>query len=267
MKTTNKSKKIRIMTIVLIILFAVLAALAVIAIVRRIIYQNQLKLQENIYDNLRIEAPSSSSGTVASPIHDFDELAAENPDIYSYITVPGTQVDYPVLQNKERDYYLNRNLELSQGYPACLYTNPENAKDYSDYITVIYGHNMKNKTMFGSLHSYDDEAFFKENNTFEIETRDALYKYQIFAAVNYNDDYIPQYYNVKSYDSVSSFITSMKEEGTKKTPDYFDTENEPSDGDKIVVLSTCIGGQDDRRLLVVGKLVDTVMYSSGSMTN
>lgn len=130
MKTTNKSKKIRIMKIVLIILIAVLAALAVIAIVRRIIYQNQLKLQENIYD-----------------------------------------------------------------------------------------------------------------------------------------DYIPQYYNVKSYDSVSSFITSMKEEGTKKTPDYFDTENEPSDGDKIVVLSTCIGGQDDRRLLVVGKLVDTVMYSSGSMTN
>lgn len=74
MKTTNKSKKIRIMKIVLIILIAVLAALAVIAIVRRIIYQNQLKLQENIYDNLRIEAPSSSSGTVASPIHDFDEL-------------------------------------------------------------------------------------------------------------------------------------------------------------------------------------------------
>lgn len=97
--------------------------------------------------------------------------------------------------------------------------------------------------------------------------RRIIYQNQLKLQENIYDDYIPQYYNVKSYDSVSSFITSMKEEGTKKTPDYFDTENEPSDGDKIVVLSTCIGGQDDRRLLVVGKLVDTVMYSSGSMTN
>lgn len=264
----EKKKSKKIIRNIIIAALIIICAFLIFCLVRFFIYQYGLSQKENEFEDLRVEDLSAYEGNSSnSPVHDFDALQKENSDIYAYLVVDGTKVDYPVLQNAQNDYYLDKNLDLSVGYPACIYTNPVNSKDFSDNITVIYGHNMKNKTMFGSLHSYDDEDFFKANNKFEIETPEALYSYQIFAAVNYNDDLITSYYPPSQTNSISKFVTSMREEGTKKTPDYFDDSVEVTDSDKIVVLSTCIGGQDDRRLLVVGKLIDTVSYSGITSTD
>ena len=95
---------------------------------------------------------------------DWASLYAENKDIYAWIYIPGTQVDYPVLQSTSDDtYYLNHNIDGSYGKPGCIYTEKINSKDFTNYNTVLYGHNMKNGEMFGCLHDYEDKTFFDEN--------------------------------------------------------------------------------------------------------
>ena len=101
------------------------------------------------------ETEESTEETViyCDPVYDFGQLHEQNEDIYAWIVVPGTQVDYPLLQSETDNYYLDYNLDHSKGYPGCIYTNQCNRKDFSDYNTVLYGHNMKNGSMFGSIHS------------------------------------------------------------------------------------------------------------------
>ncbi|MBQ9625293.1 MAG: class B sortase, partial [Clostridia bacterium] len=113
---------------------------------------------------------------------DFEALKKENPDIYAWIEIPGTVIDYPMLQSgadKAEDYYLNHNLDYSAGYPGCIYTQRRNKQDFSDPDTVIYGHNMKNDTMFGILNEYKNKDFFTEHNQIIIYTPEKTYKYRI----------------------------------------------------------------------------------------
>ena len=96
---------------------------------------------------------------------DWEELKSENPDIYAWIYIPGTNVDYPILQHPdEKSYYLDHNIDGSEGYPGCIYTQNVNSKDWMDPNTVIYGHNMNDGSMFHDLHKFEDNAFFDENS-------------------------------------------------------------------------------------------------------
>lgn len=84
---------------------------------------------------------------------DFAALWEQNEDVYAWITVPGTLVDYPVLQHPSDDeYYLHHTIDHVEGLPGSIYSETVNAKDFTDMNTILYGHNMKNDTMFGSLH-------------------------------------------------------------------------------------------------------------------
>ena len=100
---------------------------------------------------------------------DFAALQEENSDVYAWIYVPGTNVDYPVLQHPEDDtYYLEHNMDGSKGLPGCIYSESVNTKDFTDPNTVLYGHNMKNGSMFASLHNFEDQQVFEENPYFYI---------------------------------------------------------------------------------------------------
>ena len=167
------------------------------------------------------------------PVYDFGQLHEQNEDIYAWIVVPGTQVDYPLLQSGTDNYYLDYNLDHSKGYPGCIYTNQCNRKDFSDYNTVLYGHNMKNLSMFGSLKKYKTEDFYKDHQFFTIYTSECAYRYQIFA-----------YYDVPETDEVytvgfapdetfQKFIDKMKQKS------YDDTGVNVTKDDHIMTLSTC----------------------------
>ncbi len=191
-------------------------------------------------------------------MHDFAVLKETNQDVYAWITMPDTKVDYPILQSETDNKYLDTNIDGSSGFPGCIYTNVCNSKDFDDYITVVYGHNMKNGDMFGSLHNFNDATFFDDYGTFTVETPDRLLTYSLYAAVNYNDKLIPAYYDVKSVAGRDEFIKSLEEcRGNSKT--HFSDDMEISGEDKVLVLSVCIKGQDDRRYLIVAKLDSQVM--------
>lgn len=123
---------------------------------------------------------------------DFTDLQENtSADIYAWIYIPDTKIDYPVLQHPtDNSYYLNYNLDGSKGYPGCIYTEDYNAKDFSDVNTVIYGHNMKNGTMFAGLHQYGDSEFFAEHPYIYIYTPEKLFAYEVFASYEAGNEHI-----------------------------------------------------------------------------
>ena len=112
---------------------------------------------------------------------DFAAAQAANPDVYAWIWIPGTNIDYPILQSESEDdaYYLNHTIEKKEGLPGTIYTEKYNAKDFTSPVTVVYGHNMKNGSMFADLHKFEDKAFFDANPYVYIYLPDRTIKYRI----------------------------------------------------------------------------------------
>lgn len=232
------------------------------------IKQNIIKLEDlTVQVTLDTEseakpAAAETEGTTAiqpKPKHDFDALKQTNGDVYAWISIPDTQVDYPVLQSTEDNKYLDTNIDGTSGYPGCIYSNVCNSREFDDYITVLYGHNMKSGEMFGSLHNFDEEDFFREFETYTVETEKAQFTYSVYAVVNYNDKLIPAYYDVKSASDRDAFLESL-EECRENSITYFSDEIEIAGDDKVLVLSVCISGQENRRFLVVSKLEEELLY-------
>lgn len=189
---------------------------------------------------------------------DFDALHEQNKDIYAWIEVPGTDINYPILQSKTENYYLNRNLDGSSGLPGRIYTNACNEKDFSSYHTVIYGHNMKNGTMFAGLHKFEDKTFFDENQKIIIYTQDGeMLTYQIYTATAYSDAYLTSAFDPSTSEGMLLFIDSIKSGENAGGKQNIREDMKITSKDKLLTLSTCIAGQDDKRYLVIGVLQPT----------
>ena len=213
---------------------------------------------EETYQEIRKETKKETKQKAA---HDFEQLQKQNADIYAWIQVPNTKVDYPVLQSEEDNFYLSRDINKQNSKPGSIYSNSCNSKDMEDAITILYGHDMKAHTMFGSLHLFDDPEFFEENETILVETPQELRTYSIYGVFNYNDNYIPSVFSVTEAQGAQDFIDSLEEcakEGDKLT--HVRQGETLTADDKILVLSTCISGQDDRRFLVVAELTNRDKY-------
>lgn len=218
-------------------------------------YQNQQRMEElqkmgRLLSDVEVavELPEE----VVIPI-DFAEVRKENEDIIAWLEVPETEVDYPILQSKpemEEDFYLEHNLDGSGGYPGCIYIQKSNEADFSDAVTVVYGHNMKNGSMFAGLHSYENREFFDTNNEFHIYTPTTAQTYRVIAAVNYDDRLIPAVYNYFASDvDVSRFLGDIYAlgEGAKN---HLDTEVQLDPSMHYVVLSTCTANSSSRWLVI-----------------
>ena len=186
---------------------------------------------------------------------DFEQLVSEvNEDIYAWIYIPGTLVDYPMVRHPtEESYYLNRNLDGSSGYPGCIYVDPINAADFSDPNTVIYGHNMKDDSMFGSLHEYRDRQFFDENRYLYIYTPEKTLVYEIFAAYEYSDIHLIYSFDLSNPEIFQTYLDQIFDilYMTANIAEDIEVTSE----EHIVTLSTCIGGKDTMRYLVQGVLI------------
>lgn len=186
---------------------------------------------------------------------DFEMLKEWNPDIYAWITVPGTNIDYPVLQKSDTEdlydnYYLDHTVDLEEGLPGAIYSQPVNQKDFMDSVTVLYGHNMKNGEMFTGLHEFENRDFFDKNRQIFIYTPNGVLTYEIFAAVDFSDALIPYEYSFSDSAQLQNYIKDVK-----NCAGNFQEGVSVSANDKILTLSTCYSGQDDRRLLIEAVLI------------
>lgn len=179
---------------------------------------------------------------------DWPSLYAENKDIYAWIYIPGTQVDYPVLQSASDDtYYLNHNIDGSYGKPGCIYTEKINSKDFTNYNTVLYGHNMKNGEMFGCLHDYEDKTFFDENPYVYVYTEEKTYVYEIFAAYTATNAHILNTNDFSTQEGFADYLDNVVY--NKALTGNFRNDTRVTSDNRIITLSTCTSNSSKRWLV------------------
>lgn len=200
------------------------------------------------------EAAVQISATYQSPV-DFAKLQKQNPDIYCWLTVPGTEIDYPVLQNAEDDnLYMYHNADRQEDKNGALFTEHEyNTKTFTDPVTIIYGHHMKSGAMFGSLQQvYADE--FEAHRDVVVYTPEAELHYRVFAAVPYGNRHILYYYDqFRTLETMREFAEEILD--TRAIGATVDESLTVEEGDRFLVLSTCLQGNNTKRFLVIGKLM------------
>ena len=179
-----------------------------------------------------------------------EELVAlweQNKDVIGALSIPGTDIHYPILQHPSvDDYYLNVCFDGTEGLPGSIYTNAVEGKAFSTFNTVIYGHNMADGSYFGSLRQYNDAAFLAEHREIDIYTPTRAHRYDVIAVVTYDDRYITDFYNDERAGDRAAFLQSLQDFGAVIPADA----SVSVDG-HIITLSTCIGGMPDKRLLIV----------------
>jgi sortase B len=184
----------------------------------------------------------------------FKKLNRKNPDFAAWIIIPGTKVDYPVMRaNKSKpEFYLHRNFDGEYSASGALFMPYicDPAKP-SDNI-IIYGHNMRSGTMFGSLRKYEDKDFADKHSLIKFGTSEGRAKYRIaivFAeSVGTGEDTEFRYYNVSDFDSEEEFnryITDAKDR------QLYETGERPKYGDKLLTLSTCEYTHRNGRLVII----------------
>lgn len=187
----------------------------------------------------------------------FDELMEINHDIYAWIYIPNTAVDYPVVQSildGDDTFYLDHNIYRDYQFSGSIYSETQNSTRFDDPVTVLYGHNMLNGTMFASLHNFEDEDFFNENNTIFIFTQDKVLTYFIYAAYTFDDRHILNSYNMADKDVFREYLDSTLEPRSYNC--HIREGVELSTDDRILTLSTCSNGGGNTRYLVQGVKVD-----------
>ncbi len=179
----------------------------------------------------------------------------DNRDIVGYVNIPGTTVDYPVLQSEDNAYYLNRDINKNYTSAGWIFLDYENNIEKDDWNTIIYGHNMRADVMFHSLRYYTDPDYFKEHPYVTFNTLYEEYTWEIFSFYKTDTDF---YYIQAIFRDYNEFFRLAKE---MKSRSMYDTGVELKYGDRVLTLSTCTGesGKDTRfvvnaRLIKVNKI-------------
>lgn len=198
-----------------------------------------------------VEEPEEPEMPYVSPI-DWEELYKQNEHIYAWLSMPDVDIEYPVLRSGEdqpEDFYLGHNLDDSAGYPGCIYTQLTNEPDLNDVVTVVYGHNMKNGSMFHNLHEYAEEDFWKEHTTFTIYLPEGEKHYRIFAVKQMDNRLIPYYYHYfAEAKDLDDFLEDVAVQ--RLDVDHYDSSVEVDYDSHVVVLSTCTNYGDGRWLVI-----------------
>ena len=188
---------------------------------------------------------------------DWEELHSQNEDIYAWICIADTKIDYPILQHpSELDHYLDYNIDGSKGYPGCIYSQFVNSKDFTDFNTVLYGHNMKNGTMFAGLHKFEDSEYFADHPYIYVYTEDKVFGYRIFASYTFSSIHLIMGFDLSDENVRQIYIDNIR--SLEGLTDNIDDSIEVDTDSRLLTLTTCIANQADKRYNVAGVLVSEI---------
>lgn len=172
-----------------------------------------------------------------------EELKKENEDIIGWIRFDKIDsLSYPILYSGDNDTYLRTDIYGNNTIAGCIFMEGKNHPDFKDCHTILYGHNMKNESMFGSLKNYKTEGFYKEHQYFTIYTGEAAYRYRIFAYRDVPEEDAVYTVGFVKDDTFGEFADQMKRGS------YIETRIEVSKEDQVITLSTC--STKDNRFVV-----------------
>ena len=206
----------------------------------------------NTYTHIAKEAvlsPSAQETAETLPRHDFAKLQTINPDTIGWIYMADSVVDYPVVQAKNNEYYLNHLFDGSPHRAGAVYMDSSNDKNFTDKNTILYGHHMKDGSMFHDIAAFNDPQWAKTHQEITIETPDAVYRLEPFAGI-VGDGHST--YVQTSFASEEEFMQYVQDKIEHST---FASDVVIQPEDQIVTLSTCIYVVDDGRYALFCKLI------------
>lgn len=185
---------------------------------------------------------------------DLVSLQEQNPDIYAWLEIPGLVVDYPVLQSPgeddpDQEYYLHHTKDREESVYGSIFTQNYNQKDFADFLTVIYGHNMKDATMFGSLSLYEDPDFFQNHRKIYVYLPEATLEYEVLAAYPVESVHLLYNFDITNVKACRRYLKKMERQSAQGRFDEALFENLTEES-HILALSTCYHGDPNYRFLV-----------------
>lgn len=182
------------------------------------------------------------------PNLDWAALQAVNTDVIGWLDMRAIDISYPIAQGEDNDYYLHRTIEKTYNFAGSIFLDYENNKDFTDCNSIVYGHNMKNQSMFGKLKKYLEQETYDSEPYFWISTPNGAHLYQIFSV--YKTGKTSDTYTFFSGPGVEfdEWIQKMKDESAVTT------NVDVSSDDKIVTLSTCTSDSSVRCVVQAKKI-------------
>ncbi|WP_068675021.1 class B sortase [Oceanobacillus sp. Castelsardo] len=205
-----------------------------------ITYINEYRISEKKYDELKVLYDQNEANQV-------QELKRLNEDYVGWVTVDGSEINYPVVHGEDNDFYLTHNFYKEEDKVGAIFMDYRNPDDSLEPHTIIYGHNMKDNSMFGSLSNVLESEFSKDN-PIKLDFQNQTYEWEIFSAyVTRETDWMQ--IDFESTDRYFSFIRDLK---NKSNVDF---SKELKKDDKILTLATCTSRVSDERVVVHARLI------------
>lgn len=236
--------KKRIYTLLMVIFFVIF----IISAGMLLKYFLDSRKSQNAYDDIRNQVTNSEE-----PMDKFAALYAQNNDFIGWIKIEGTTIDYPVMQTKnDPEYYLYRNFQKEDSAHGTPFVDAACDIDASDQ-TIIYGHHMKDGTMFRPLENYSDLDFYNNHKIIQFDTLNGNGRYEVMAVfrTSAGADGFPfyQFINAGTPEDFDHYVNEVKAIAE------YDTGITAAHGDKLIALSTCEYTHEDGRLVIVAKKI------------
>ncbi len=229
--------------LLILLIFIILAIISFINITKW--YLNNKKNEEilkEISETIKIDETQVNEKKY---VIDFNKLKKRNPDTIAFIKVNGTNIEFPIVQTTNNDYYLTHNFNKEYNSAGWIFADYKNKLDGTDKNIIIYGHNTKGNTMFSSLNNILKEEWYNNEENYKIVfiTENEYFIYEVFSIYKIEkEDYYIQT-NFKSNETYTEFIETIKNRSIK------DFSTEINSEDKILTLSTCANNKDYRIVL------------------
>ena len=193
------------------------------------------KASPSVYETYKPEKDDTKS---------FEELVKINPDVYGWITLYGTEIDYPLVQGEDNDKYVNTDAQGNFSVSGSLFLDCNNARDMSDTVNIIYGHHMEKDKMLGGLDHYEKEDYFKKHQYGNLYVDGKNYGLEFFMLIHV-DAYDSKVYNTneRGIDSYIEYISSFSIQ-----------KLDIDERERLICLSTYASDSTNGRVILVGSI-------------
>jgi len=199
--------------------------------------------------NYEIYKPTDESETAS-----FADLQAINPDVFAWLTVYGTNIDYPVVQGQNNIRYINTDARGRHSLSGAIFLDYRNGPNFSDFSSILYGHHMENNVMFGEIGLFSDQSYFNARQYGMLYINGQAYGLEFFAFVHADAyDFDVFRVNMPEQSEQEAYLNLLMQVAMHTRQNVPVTVN-----DRIVLLSTCSSDSTNGRDILVGKIIDTV---------
>lgn len=262
-KNAKKQRNYIVSLIIAILVFILSIFFIVMIYIKYKKAEDEYKKLQNLVDVVEVEKekpveePEEEEPIVVDtsvPKVDFNELWKVNKDIVGWIKIDNTPVDYPIVQSNDNEKYLYRTVQGTHNSAGSIFMDYRANAKFEFHNSVLYGHKMKNGTMFGTLYKYKTKSYYEENKYIWLVTRDVTYKYEVFSVYEFDSKEHFYEFNFEDETEYQNYLNYIK------NASYYNTGLEVTTDDYILTLSTCTVNLDDTRLAVIAKRVETYRH-------